>query len=537
MKSKKYSYDRRRKRPPEQGCSRIKAFELGAHSGPLRLVAFSDYRVQDIELLIEKLSKLQPRPDLILYAGDDIERFRPAGGKNLFEAIASHARYGLCAIAGNDDEPSVRRLVSGKSVLNVHLFPARLGSYAILGLDGAPRRPDLEGIGYILHSEQEIAKHLSFQRRTVGSAQLIVLSHAPPEGILDHAVRFSPNRKPRSIGSRALRKFMEIRKEVVLVVCGHVHRCGGMHRKLGRTLVVNAANHDDPKAVARFAVIDMGVRGTCKIEWQRIRETSVIPGIGPPTAERLRNIGVRTVEEFASAPLDRIGRVPFLGHNPEILQARAQAMVQNKAILLRAPELPSGPELFLDIETYRWTPGVWLIGACAGRHGEYRAFFAQTPENEKRILLDFLDFVRCYPGASILTCSGSNFEERNLRERLSYYGLATSGCARIIDLHWVIQRSVALPTQSYRVKEIGEFFGYRYKHPDLDGFTVASLYEGRYQALRKTPAGRKLAQRLIAYNEDDVRCLPYILNAIKALGNQVFVNQPPGPRTVGVETP
>jgi Icc-related predicted phosphoesterase len=142
------------------------------------LVALSDYRVQDIELLIEELSKVQPRPDLILYAGDDIERFRPPGGKNLFELIASHARYGLCAIAGNDDDPSVRGLISGRSVSNVHLSPARLGSYAILGLEGAPSRP-----GYILQTEQGIASHLSLQRRTVGPAQLIVLSHAPPEGI------------------------------------------------------------------------------------------------------------------------------------------------------------------------------------------------------------------------------------------------------------------------------------------------------------------------------------------------------------------
>jgi hypothetical protein len=124
------------------------------------LVAFSDYRVQDIELLIEELSKLRPHADLILYAGDDIERFRPHGGKNLFEAIASQARYGLCAVVGNDEEPSVRKLVSGKLVRNVHLLPAKLGSYAILGLDGAPHRPDMVGMGFILHSEQEITRHL-----------------------------------------------------------------------------------------------------------------------------------------------------------------------------------------------------------------------------------------------------------------------------------------------------------------------------------------------------------------------------------------
>src|SRR5258708_7871516 len=133
----------------------MKAKVLGQHSGPLRLVAFSDYRVQDIELLIEELSKLQPRPDLILYAGEDI------------------------------------------------------------------------------------AQHLNTQRQLVSPSHLIVVSHTPPEGILDHAVRFSEDGRPRSIGSRALKKFLKTRKEVVLVVCGHVHRCGGMHQKVSGTTVVN----------------------------------------------------------------------------------------------------------------------------------------------------------------------------------------------------------------------------------------------------------------------------------------------------------
>ncbi|MGH9711859.1 MAG: metallophosphoesterase [Candidatus Acidiferrales bacterium] len=292
----------------------IKAIDLGAHSGRLLVVAFSDYRVQDIELLVEELSKLQPRPDLILYAGDDIERFRPSGGKNLFEAIASQARYGLCAVVGNDDEPSVRKLVSGKSVKNVHLSPVTLGAYAILGLDGAPRRPDLDGIGYILHSEQEIARHLNTQRQVVAPRQFIVVSHAPPEGILDHAVRFSKDGKPRSIGSRALKKFVKSRKEVVLVVCGHVHRCGGMNQHVFGTTVVNAANHDDYKAVARFAIIELGTHRKPIVEWRELRPVSIVPDIGPASVERLREIGIRTIEELAGSSTEvvRVTCPPFL---------------------------------------------------------------------------------------------------------------------------------------------------------------------------------------------------------------------------------
>src|SRR5438105_2013716 len=67
----------------------------------LRLLAFSDYRVQNIDSLIRFLKAQQP-PDLILYAGDDIRRFHE-NGTNFFERLAEMSISGLCAVAGNDD--------------------------------------------------------------------------------------------------------------------------------------------------------------------------------------------------------------------------------------------------------------------------------------------------------------------------------------------------------------------------------------------------------------------------------------------------
>jgi Icc-related predicted phosphoesterase/uncharacterized protein YprB with RNaseH-like and TPR domain len=480
-------------------------------------VAFSDYRVHDIELIIEEFSRLQPPPDLILYAGDDIRRFRPFEGKNLFEAIAACARYGLCAIAGNDDQPSVRELICGKSVINVHLSPAVIGDYAVLGIDGAPYRNDLKGIGDILHSEREIERHLNAQAGKVKGKNLLILSHAPPEGILDEALRFSSDGRPRSIGSRALKKFLRRSRNVRLTVCGHVHRCGGMHKKFHSTLIVNAANHDDCKEVARFAVLDLDTSGSPQIEWRQIRETSVVAGIGEPSAGRLREVGIRTVEELAAAPLELIRRVPHLGENPAVLRARAQARVQERPILFRAPSLPSGRRLFLDIETDLRQEYVWLVGFCTDKGGRYKAFFAERPTDEKRILVEFLDFMKNFPAAPILTCSNNRFEQRVLRDRFVANGLDDSICKRIVDLYSPITRSVALPAGSCRVKDMGASLGYQYKHPDLDGFDVASLYQNTYLFLKNETKRHELKRKLIEYNEDDVRCLPYILDAITGL--------------------
>jgi len=505
---------RHRTPPPSQSLS------MRPHSGSLRLVAFSDYRVQDIGLLIEELSTLQPRPDLILYAGDDIGRFQSASGENLFEVIASRSRHGLCAVPGNDDKPSVRELIRGKSVFNVHLCPAVIGAYAVLGVEGAPYRRDLEKRGYISHSEQEIRKQLTAQEHKVKSKRLIILSHAPPEGVLDQSVRFSPDGRPRSIGSRALKKFLQSSNNVPLVVCGHAHRCGGRNETVGRTLIVNAANHDDEKAVGRFAVIDLASRGRVGVGWRVIRETRVLPGIGPSIGDRLREKGIRRLEELASlSPEDAEVIYPVLrnmGCKPEVICSRARAWVQNRPIVIAKPKFPQRPRVYLDIETDICQSYVWLVG-CVVDDGEYTSFFAESPADEKRILKEFLSFIRHPPGAKILSFSGSRFDERILRQRVLSHGLDTSACDRMVDAYGLIVNVIALPTESLRLKELAAFFGYRYKHPDLDGWAVASLYEDRYQSLTNCALRRKLRRMLIEYNEDDVRCLPHILSAIQAL--------------------
>ena len=95
--------------------------EVSHRGSSLRIVGFSDWRVQDIGGLIRFLES-QERPDLSLHAGDDIGRFRPPYG-NLFEELAGLSRYGLYAVAGNDDAPSARELISG--IMFIQCIPAR----------------------------------------------------------------------------------------------------------------------------------------------------------------------------------------------------------------------------------------------------------------------------------------------------------------------------------------------------------------------------------------------------------------------------
>ncbi len=61
----------------------------------------------------------------------------------------------------------------------------------------------------------------------------VLVSHSPPKGAVD------VDSAGRSLGSAAVRDAV-LRREPRLVVCGHIHACGGQQARLGRSPVVNA---------------------------------------------------------------------------------------------------------------------------------------------------------------------------------------------------------------------------------------------------------------------------------------------------------
>ncbi len=245
-----------------------KIVRLPHRSASLSIIAFSDWRVQDIETLI-RFIKTQKRPDVILYAGDDITRFR-FGRKNRFAEIAKLSQYGLCAVAGNDDSEETRELIGGRGVYPVHSRALILGGFAIVGVEGAPLSNELGpnyNIGYLLYPEGVLTWHMkSWNASEFRGKKLIIVSHTPPYGVLDFAIRFGR----RNIGSRPLREFIEASQNALLCICGHVHRCGGQSARLRRAFVVNVSSHDYPGSPGKVALIQITNDEASCIEWHSI---------------------------------------------------------------------------------------------------------------------------------------------------------------------------------------------------------------------------------------------------------------------------
>jgi Icc-related predicted phosphoesterase len=238
----------------------VQGIHTRKHRGKsLNVLAFSDWRVQNIDQLLKHIAA-SPQPDLIIYAGDDVDRFR-AGGRNYFEELARLSKFGLCAVAGNDENPEARQLIAGANVYRVHSCPLTIGDFAVVGLEGAPLLSPggARNMGYLLYP-QSFRKRLMLQwtKRLTGK-KLIIVSHAPPYGTLDFAVRYSHDH----IGCPELRGFLETRSDAILCICGHVHRFGGQVAIVGKSVVVNAASHDhvgDPGRVARIQIRNGRVR-------------------------------------------------------------------------------------------------------------------------------------------------------------------------------------------------------------------------------------------------------------------------------------
>ncbi len=497
-----------------------KPIEKPFDSKTLRVAAFSDYRVQDISLLIEFVSSLTPKPDLILYAGDDVERFQD--GRNFFEQLAALATCGLCAVVGNDGPPlesdtsrirlirevqRVRAYIKGTNVFNVHETPLIVGDYALVGSEGAPLDERSGAMGIISYPEKAIAQHLRRAAKAVKGKRLIVVSHAPPRGVLDLAHRFGT----RPIGSVALRKFLDKRRDVSLVVCGHVHSCGAQDKKLNRCRIVNAASHDDDGAPGRvppgrIAVIEIHAGAIRKLDWHKLPELTSVAGIGLLRAEKLRQSGIRTIGELYVATDATVHSIIKCGISEAAsIRNRAGALMQQE-ILVRQPVTlpPSSRRAYLDIETDQACTFIWLIGLHVEGEGRTYSFFANSSQDEKQMLTEFLAFASSNPDLHLLSYSGSYTEERMIARRLAGHNLSAICASRIRDMYFDVHSCAAFPVESSMgLKEIAACCGFE-PRTDIDGFTAAIIYGSGNPSKRDK-------KKLLIYNEDDLLALKHLV--------------------------
>ena len=437
--------------------------------------------------------------------------------------FAKASRSGFGGVIGNDDNGVYKSLLQASGACDLHENPLTVKGLRIIGQEGSALSEN-DGIGLTVHSEDDISKHLDCLLSGHQAEGVILVSHTPPARVLDHAYRFGS----RHVGSSAVRKFVK-KHQPLLVLCGHVHSHGGCVSRVGRTAVINLASHDSEGSPGRVCLITISDGVITDTEWfsvstngvakyssrfvkdgERLNHVFLMPGVGVKTAEKMEMAGIRTIEDVISVGEEELGKLLNMGSaNARKTVTKAKSIVGGKAIPQAELRIPKNRMMFVDIETDLAQSYVWLISVCAEGGKRVKQFYAQSPDQEKEILKEFLEY--CERSSDRVLCywAGTGFDERVIKCRMNRHRLDASRLGSWFDLCLAVKRSVILPTRSYSVKSVGEYAGYLYRHSDLDGITVAMMYQSTIGRRKPT-----LSKKLLEYGKDDVLVMDRIVKKI-----------------------
>lgn len=515
----------------------------------MKIIAFSDWRVQNIEKLIKFIKGLNFKPDAIVYSGDDILRFNKlpkrylpkefaesysASKINYFQKLGKLSKAGMLVIAGNDDQPFVKLAIKGKNVYDIHNKPKIIRKIAFIGQEGATKAP-----GFLLHSEIEVKAHLNQTLKRISDRDMVVVSHAPPFHMLDSSVRFGKNR----IGSKSLREFIDKHhKRIRLVICGHSHMQGGRSITHKGTKIVNCASHDRCGEPGKVAVIFI-TGHEIKVYWEYIYESEMsersfqlmrVPLIGYERARILYNHGIKNIKSLANAnPNHELSKHPYFIGTFELAINYAQAILKNKPIVVGKHPFFDGIAnkniYFFDSEydpekTKRGKYGIFLLG-WMDKKGKITQAFLDNTKDEKKMLNKFHKWIK-KEKPILVTYSSTNADKPHLANRFRKYGFSTDCLEDLFfDLYYdciYTQRKkdqyIYLPKHiSMGAKWISKYFGYKEPHLQIfDGLEALIEYKA-YLNTRDKKRKKKIKSDLLKYNLSDLKRTRLIFEKLKNL--------------------
>ena len=291
----------------------------------------------------------------------------------------------------------------------------------------------------------------------------------------------------------------------------------------------------DTAAIA-WAVPDVTACGRCAQCAAQIDATRDVLLVGRLTVrqrDRLRAVGIRTIEQFAGStgPVDGIAAGPL---DRLRLQARLQLRAEASGGVVEAqvidPEglaalpAPDAGDVFFDFEgDPLWTDDArtwgieYLFGVVDhdGAREHFRPFWAHDRAQEKQALLDFLHFVqdrrREFPGLHVYHYA--DYERSHLQQLCARHGVGEAMLDELlrdhvlVDLYPVVLRSVRISQRSYSLKKLEPLYmGDRLRESDVT--TGADSVDAYVHYRRLVDAGLGAAaaaqlQQIAEYNEYD----------------------------------
>lgn len=420
-------------------------------------------------------------------------------------------RYGLAGVIGNDCHPLDAHILRRHPCHDLGRSPFVVGDLAIIGLPSAPNdEPGGEGLGLNLYTRAQAREHLDRQLRIIEDRPCILVSHTPPFGLLDLAIRFGVSH----IGSSVVREVMA-RPQVKAVVCGHVHSQGERSAEADGCVVVNIASDDHAGAPLRYAVIQWdGHKPQIELGFRRnYHELRRLSGITDNAAEVLAGRGVSQIEQVAAMTPPELGAT--LGRRS--LKEAQRAVAHAQSLLSRIPVVYGNrawipdPLILLDVETSLAGDDPWLLGVLPPGEAEVQQFQQLDPSRHIQ-QLEVLDrFARAHPFA--LIGSWGNFDRTVFVKLARACGKSPPDwlTTRWVDLCTWLRRQVMFPTDGFTLQDIAGQFGFKWS-AEMSGAEAGALYS--IYRRDRTPFNVAAVR---TYNMEDVQALARVVQSLPTL--------------------
>ncbi len=254
----------------------------------------------------------------------------------------------------------------------------------------------------------------------------------------------------------------------------------------------------------------------CLEETKGCNDISLIFRLSQNDQRRFYEVGIKTVEDLAKADVDelyaRLEDWPFdkitRFHN------QAQVLMSGQPLILKKTEFPEiENEIYFDIESDPPGDIDYLFGVLIkskkikSDKAEFKYFLAKDKKDEERMWREFLDYIDSLENFVIYHYSSY---ERQVFDRLARrYGISLELEDKFknntIDLYLMLGNAVVLPLYFYSLKDVAKYLGFKWEAADAGGAESVVWYN---EWLEK--GDKKLINKIIKYNEDDVRATLFI---------------------------
>ena len=266
-----------------------------------------------------------------------------------------------------------------------------------------------------------------------------------------------------------------------------------------------------------------------------------IPMVSRSRASLLQELGIRSINDVASADCEKLRRHPAVVISRDtsfpsvlpIIKLYAEAIQRRRPLMVGFhPAFREVPErmYFMDLEydpqgtSRKGRIGVFLYGILDS-HGNVVQRFLDDPEREKDLVKWFSDWLSKTQPA-LVTYSSKSADEPHIRNSMQKYGLPTHSLsqARFLDLFYDVIFTQSLKTQmvflpvrgSISSKRVAYYFGFR--EPSRikihDGLEALRAYKRYLQT-----GDENIRNDLLAYNRCDLERTVLIHDRLRELFN------------------